>query len=339
MQLGMIGLGRMGANMVRRLLNAGHQAVVFDMSPQAVEELVKEKAVGANSLQDFVQKLQTPRAIWLMVPAAVVDHSLADLLPLLDPGDIVIDGGNSYYVDDIRRAHELAAKKLHYVDVGTSGGVWGLERGYCMMIGGEPEVVQRLDPILAALAPGAGDVGPTPGRPAASGTAEQGYLHCGPNGAGHFVKMVHNGIEYGIMAAYAEGLNILKNANIGKRSHEIDAETTPLRDPEHYQYDLNLADVTEVWRRGSVISSWLLDLTAAALVQDPQLAKFAGRVSDSGEGRWTIKAAIDEAVPAPVLTTALYERFSSRGEAEFQDKLLSAMRYEFGGHIEKPAGA
>ena len=344
MQLGMIGLGRMGANMVRRLLNAGHQAVVFDMSPQAVEDLVKEKAVGANSLQDFVQKLQTPRAIWLMVPAAVVDHSLADLLPLLDAGDIVIDGGNSYYVDDIRRAHELAAKKLHYVDVGTSGGVWGLERGYCMMIGGESEVVQRLDPIFATLAPGAGDIERTPGRPAASGpiasyTAEQGYLHCGPNGAGHFVKMVHNGIEYGIMAAYAEGLNILKNANIGKRTHEVDAETTPLRDPEHYQYDLNLADVTEVWRRGSVISSWLLDLTAAALVQDPQLAKFAGRVSDSGEGRWTIKAAIDEAVPAPVLTTALYERFSSRGEAEFQDKLLSAMRYEFGGHLEKPANS
>jgi 6-phosphogluconate dehydrogenase len=339
MQLGMIGLGRMGANMVRRLLNAGHQAVVFDMSPQAVEALVKEKAVGASSLKDFVQKLQTPRAIWLMVPAAVVDRSLAELLPLLDAGDIVIDGGNSYYVDDIRRAHELAAKKLHYVDVGTSGGVWGLERGYCMMIGGESEVVQRLDPIFAALAPGAGDIERTPGRPAANGTAEQGYLHCGPNGAGHFVKMVHNGIEYGIMAAYAEGLNILKNANIGKRSHEIDAETTPLRDPEHYQYDLNLADVTEVWRLGSVISSWLLDLTAAALVQDPQLAKFAGRVSDSGEGRWTIKAAIDEAVPAPVLTTALYERFSSRGEAEFQDKLLSAMRYEFGGHIEKPAGA
>jgi 6-phosphogluconate dehydrogenase len=335
----MIGLGRMGANMVRRLLNAGHQAVVFDMSPQAVEELVKEKAVGASSLQDFVQKLQTPRAIWLMVPAAVVDHSLADLLPLLDAGDIVIDGGNSYYVDDIRRAHELAAKKLHYVDVGTSGGVWGLERGYCMMIGGEPEVVKRLDPIFAALAPGAGAIDRTPGRSAASGTAEQGYLHCGPNGAGHFVKMVHNGIEYGIMAAYAEGLNILKNADIGKHTHEIDAETTPLRDPEHYQYDLNLADVAEVWRRGSVISSWLLDLTAAALVQDPQLAKFAGRVSDSGEGRWTIKAAIDEAVPAPVLSAALYSRFSSRGEAEFQDKILSAMRYQFGGHLEKPAGA
>lgn len=338
MQLGMIGLGRMGANMVRRLLRAGHQTVVFDMSPQAVEALVQEKAVGASSLHDFVQKLQTPRAIWLMVPAAVVDHSLADLLPLLDAGDVVIDGGNSYYVDDIRRAHELAAKQLHYVDVGTSGGVWGLERGYCMMIGGESAVVKRLDPVFASLAPGTGDIERTPGRSMASGTAEQGYLHCGPNGAGHFVKMVHNGIEYGIMAAYAEGLNILKNADIGKRTHEVDAETTPLRDPEHYQYDLKLADIAEVWRRGSVISSWLLDLTATALTKDPKLVEFAGRVSDSGEGRWTIKAAIDEAVPAPVLTTALYERFSSRGEAEFQDKLLSAMRYEFGGHIEKPAG-
>ena len=339
MQLGMIGLGRMGANMVRRLIGGGHECVVFDMSPKAVEGLVKEKASGVSSQADLVRKLAAPRAIWLMVPAAVTDKVIADLLPHLEKGDILIDGGNSHYVDDIRRAKELAAKGLHYADVGTSGGVWGLERGYCMMIGGEPEVVQRLDPIFASLAPGAGDIGPTPGRPTASGTAEQGYLHCGPNGAGHFVKMVHNGIEYGIMAAYAEGLNILKNANIGKRTHEIDAETTPLRDPEHYQYDMNLADVTEVWRRGSVISSWLLDLTAAALVQDPQLAKFAGRVSDSGEGRWTIKAAIDEAVPAPVLTTALYERFSSRGEAEFQDKLLSAMRYEFGGHIEKPAGA
>ncbi|QDT74115.1 phosphogluconate dehydrogenase (NAD(+)-dependent, decarboxylating) [Lacipirellula limnantheis] len=339
MQLGMIGLGRMGANMVRRLLQAGHDAVVFDMSPSAVEALVKEKAIGAKSLADFVQKLPTPRAIWLMVPAAVVDRSLADLLPLLDAGDIVIDGGNSYYVDDIRRANELAVKKLHYVDVGTSGGVWGLERGYCMMIGGEPEIVRRLDPIFAALAPGSGAIDRTPGRSAARSTAEQGYLHCGPNGAGHFVKMVHNGIEYGIMAAYAEGLNILKNADIGKRTHAVDAETTPLRDPEHYQYDLNLADVTEVWRRGSVISSWLLDLTAAALAKDPQLAEFAGRVSDSGEGRWTIKAAIDEAVPAPVLTTALYERFSSRGEAEFQDKLLSAMRYQFGGHLEKAPGA
>jgi 6-phosphogluconate dehydrogenase len=339
MQLGMIGLGRMGANMVRRLLRAGHEAVVYDMSPQAVEALVQERAVGASSLKEFVGKLSTPRAIWLMVPAAVVDHSLADLLPLLERGDVVIDGGNSYYVDDIRRAGELSARGIHYVDVGTSGGVWGLERGYCMMIGGEPEVVQRLDPIFAALAPGAGDIPRTPDRPASSGTAEHGYLHCGPNGAGHFVKMVHNGIEYGLMAAYAEGLNVLKNANIGKQSHDIDAETTPLRDPEHYQYDLNLADIAEVWRRGSVISSWLLDLTAAALAQDPQLAGFAGRVSDSGEGRWTIKAAIDEGVPAPVLTTALYERFSSRGAAEFQDKLLSAMRYEFGGHLEKPANS
>jgi 6-phosphogluconate dehydrogenase len=339
MQLGMIGLGRMGANMVRRLLRAGHEAVVFDRSPEAVQSLVQANAQGAASLPDFVQKLQTPRAVWLMVPAAVVDESLAELLPLLDPDDVVIDGGNSYYVDDIRRSRELAARKLHYVDVGTSGGVWGLERGYCMMIGGETAVVRRLDPIFAALAPGAGTIEPTPGRAPASGTAEQGYLHCGPNGAGHFVKMVHNGIEYGIMAAYAEGLNILKNANIGKRTHEVDAETTPLRDPEHYQYDLNLADVAEVWRRGSVISSWLLDLTAAALASDPRLDAFAGRVSDSGEGRWTIKAAIDEAVPAPVLTTALYERFSSRGDADFQDKLLSAMRYEFGGHLEKPAGA
>ena len=338
MQLGMIGLGRMGANMVRRLLKAGHEAVVFDMSPQAVDALAGDGAVGAKSLAEFVQKLQTPRAVWLMVPAAVVDHSLADLLPLLSPGDIVIDGGNSYYVDDIRRAGQLATRQIHYVDVGTSGGVWGLDRGYCMMIGGEGDVVQRLDPIFATLAPGIGDIERTPGRPASAGTAEHGYLHCGPNGAGHFVKMVHNGIEYGLMAAYAEGLNILKNANIGKRSHEIDAETTPLRDPDHYQYDINLADVTEVWRRGSVVSSWLLDLTAAALAKDPTLSDFAGRVSDSGEGRWTIKAAIDEAVPAPVLTTALYERFSSRGEAEFQDKILSAMRYEFGGHIEKPAG-
>lgn len=339
MQLGMIGLGRMGANMVRRLLNAGHQAVVFDMSPQAVAALAKEKAVGTVSLKDLVQKLQTPRAVWLMVPAAVVDQSLAELTPLLEPGDIVIDGGNSYYVDDIRRAKELAAERIHYVDVGTSGGVWGLERGYCMMIGGEPSVVKRLDPIFKTLAPGAGEIEPTPGRDASSGTADHGYLHCGPNGAGHFVKMVHNGIEYGIMAAYAEGLNILKNANIGKRTHEIDAETTPLRDPEHYQYDFNLANVAEVWRRGSVISSWLLDLTAAALAKDLQLAEFAGRVSDSGEGRWTIKAAIDEAVPAPVLTTALFERFSSRGDADFQDKLLSAMRYEFGGHLEKPGNS
>ena len=338
MQLGMIGLGRMGANMVRRLIKGGHQCVVFDMSPKAVQELTQEKAVGASSLADFVKKLEKPRAVWLMVPAAVVDTSIADLLPLLEKGDILIDGGNSYYIDDIRRAKELAPKGIHYVDVGTSGGVWGLERGYCMMIGGEPEVVKRLDPIFARLAPGAGDIARTPGREKADGTSEQGYLHCGPNGAGHFVKMVHNGIEYGIMAAYAEGLGILRSANVGKREHAVDAETTPLRDPEHYQYDLNLPDIAEVWRRGSVIASWLLDLSASALIKDPKLKGFEGRVSDSGEGRWTIKAAIDEAVPAHVLTAALYERFSSRGEADFADKLLSAMRYEFGGHLEKPAG-
>jgi 6-phosphogluconate dehydrogenase len=337
MQLGMIGLGRMGANMVRRLIKKGHNCVVFDRSPNAVAELVKEKAVGSASLADFAKKLEKPRAIWLMVPAAVVDSTLADLLLLLDPGDIVIDGGNSYYIDDIRRAKEVAGRKIHYVDVGTSGGVWGLERGYCMMIGGENEVVKRLDPIFAALAPGMGDIPRTPGRDKINdGTAEQGYLHCGPNGAGHFVKMVHNGIEYGVMAAYAEGLGILRSANVGKRAGgAADAETTPLRDPEHYQYDLNLPDIAEVWRRGSVIASWLLDLTAGALVQDPNLSKFAGRVSDSGEGRWTIKAAIDEAVPAPVLTSALYERFSSRGEADFANKILSAMRYQFGGHLEK----
>ncbi len=337
MQLGMIGLGRMGANMVRRLLKAGHQCVVFDLSPKSVEELAKEKAVGSSSLQDFVSKLEKPRAIWLMVPAAAVDKSIASLLPLLEPDDILIDGGNSYYVDDIRRAKELAAKKIHYVDVGTSGGVWGLERGYCMMIGGEPDVVQHLDPIFATLAPGVGDIPRTPGREKIGGTAEQGYLYCGPNGAGHFVKMVHNGIEYGVMAAYAEGLGVLRDANIGKRPNAIDAETTPLRNPEHYQYDLDLRDIAEVWRRGSVIASWLLDLTAVALVKDPELSKFAGRVSDSGEGRWTIKAAIDEAVPAPVLSAALYERFSSRGEGDFQDKILSAMRFQFGGHLEKPA--
>jgi 6-phosphogluconate dehydrogenase len=336
MQIGMIGLGRMGANMVRRLLTGGHQCVVFDRSPKAVQELVEEKAVGSSSLADFVKKLTKPRAVWLMVPAAVVDQTIADLLSSLERDDILIDGGNSYYVDDIRRAKELAQKGIHYVDVGTSGGVWGLERGYCMMIGGENDVVKHLDPILARLAPGMGNEIPrTPGREKAGGTAEQGYLHCGPNGAGHFVKMVHNGIEYGIMAAYAEGLGILRAANVGKQKHEVDAETTPLRDPEHYQYDLNLPDITEVWRRGSVIASWLLDLTAAALIQDPTLTKFAGRVSDSGEGRWTMKAAIDEAVPAHVLTAALYERFSSRGEADFADKLLSAMRYEFGGHLEK----
>ncbi len=336
MQLGMIGLGRMGANMVRRLLKGGHQCVVFDRSPKAVEDLTKEKAVGASSLADFVKKLEKPRAIWLMVPAAVTDTSIADLLPHLEAGDTIIDGGNSYYIDDIRRAKELMSKKkIHYVDVGTSGGVWGLERGYCMMIGGENDVVKHLDPIFHTLAPGVGTVSRTQGREKIGGTAEQGYLHCGPNGAGHFVKMVHNGIEYGLMAAYAEGLGILRSANVGKQSHEIDAETTPLRDPEHYQYEFNLPDIAEVWRRGSVIASWLLDLTASALVKDPALSKFAGRVSDSGEGRWTIKAAIDEAVPAHVLTTALYERFSSRGEADFQSKLLSAMRFEFGGHHEK----
>ena len=335
MQLGMIGLGRMGANMVRRLIRNNHQGVVFDRSKQAVSDLAKEKAVGAASLADLVKKLEKPRAVWLMVPAAVVDQSIADLQPLLEAGDILIDGGNSYYVDDIRRAKELAAKKIHYVDVGTSGGVWGLERGYCMMIGGEKDVVEHLDPIFATLAPGAGDIPRTPDRPQNKGTAENGYLHCGPNGAGHFVKMVHNGIEYGIMAAYAEGLGVLRDANIGRKQGDVDAETTPLRDPEHYQYDLDLGEISEVWRRGSVIASWLLDLTAGALVKDANLSQFAGRVSDSGEGRWTIKAAIDEGVPVPVLTTALYERFASRGEADYQDKLLSAMRFGFGGHLEK----
>jgi 6-phosphogluconate dehydrogenase len=335
MQIGMIGLGRMGANMTRRLLKGGHQCVVFDRSPQVVQELVEDKAVGSSSLADFVKKLTKPRAVWLMVPAAVVDNTIADLLPHLEAEDILIDGGNSYYIDDLRRARELAAQGIHYVDVGTSGGVWGLERGYCMMIGGEQAVVRHLDPIFASLAPGVGDIPRTPGREKAGGTAEQGYLHCGPNGAGHFVKMVHNGIEYGIMAAYAEGLGVLRAANVGKHQHAVDAETTPLRDPEHYQYEINLPDIAEVWRRGSVIASWLLDLTATALLTDPSLAGFAGRVSDSGEGRWTIKAAIDEAVPAHVLTAALYERFSSRGEADFADKLLSAMRYEFGGHLEQ----
>jgi len=328
----------MGANMVRRLIEKGHTCVVFDRSPQTVNDLVKENAVGASSLQDLVKKLAKPRAVWLMVPAGVVDQTISDLVPHLEAGDILIDGGNSYYIDDIKRAKELAPKKVHYVDVGTSGGVWGLERGYCMMIGGEKEVVERLDPIFSALAPGIGNITRTPGRERVDGTAEQGYLHCGPNGGGHFVKMVHNGIEYGIMAAYAEGLSVLRSANVGKRQDKIDAETTPLRDPEHYQYDFNLRDVAEVWRRGSVIASWLLDLTAISLVEDPGLAKFAGRVSDSGEGRWTIKAAIDEAVPTPVLTASLYERFSSRGEADFADKILSAMRFQFGGHLEKPAG-
>jgi len=336
MQIGMIGLGRMGANMVRRLIKKGHNCVVFDRSATAVDDLVKEKATGATSLAELVEKLAQPRAIWLMVPAAVVDDTIADLLPRLEPGDILIDGGNSYYVDDIRRAKELTLRKIHYVDVGTSGGVWGLERGYCMMIGGETEIIKRLDPIFATLAPGMGDVPRSVGREKIDGTAEQGYLHCGPNGAGHFVKMVHNGMEYGIMAAYAEGLAILRSANVGKQANgAADAETTPLRDPEQYQYDLNLRDIAEVWRRGSVIASWLLDLTANALLQDPSLSKFTGRVSDSGEGRWTIKAAIDEAVPVPVLTSALYERFSSRGEADFTNKLLSAMRYQFGGHVEK----
>lgn len=337
MHLGMIGLGRMGTNMVRRLLRAGQQCVVYDIHPQVVQALVKESAVGATSLEDFVHKLSKPRAIWMMVPAAAVDATLNTLVPLLERDDVVIDGGNSYYHDDIRRAAELGPKGIQYVDVGTSGGVWGLERGYCMMIGGEPAVVKQLDPIFAALAPGPGEIPRTPGRGESGGTAEQGYLHCGPNGAGHFVKMVHNGMEYGLMAAYAEGLAILRAANVGTQQEAIDAETTPLRDPQHYQYDFPLAEIAEVWRRGSVIASWLLDLTAAALLKDPALAEFAGRVSDSGEGRWTIKAAIDEAVPAPVLTTALYARFSSRGSADFQDRLLSALRYQFGGHQEKPA--
>jgi 6-phosphogluconate dehydrogenase len=338
MQLGMIGLGRMGANMVRRLLKGGHRCTVFDRSPKAVEALAKENATPAADMRDLVRKLEKPRAVWLMVPAAAVDQTIAELLPHLESGDILIDGGNSYYVDDIRRAEQLTPKGIHYVDVGTSGGVWGLERGYCMMIGGEAEVVTHLDPIFQTLAPGPGSIPRTPGREKLDGTAEQGYLHCGPNGAGHFVKMVHNGIEYGIMAAYAEGMGVLRDANIGKQQDTTDAETTPLRDPQHYQYDLNLRDIAEVWRRGSVIASWLLDLTAAALVKDPDLSEFAGRVSDSGEGRWTIKAAIDEGTPVPVLSAALYERFSSRGEADYQDKLLSAMRYQFGGHLEKPAG-
>jgi 6-phosphogluconate dehydrogenase len=336
MQLGMVGLGRMGANMVRRLMKGGQKCVVFDVSAPAVEGMVREGATGASDFADLARKLRAPRAIWMMVPAAVAEETIAKLVPHLDSGDVLIDGGNSYYVDDIRRARELAARGIHYVDVGTSGGVWGLERGYCMMIGGEAEVVQRLDPIFRQLAPGMGDIARTPGRENLGGTSELGYLHCGPNGAGHFVKMVHNGIEYGVMAAYAEGLGILRDANIGKSKSTASAETTPLRDPEHYQYELRIDDIAEVWRRGSVIASWLLDLTAAALVEDPALAKFAGRVSDSGEGRWTIKAAIDEGVPAPVLSTALYQRFSSRGDADYQDKLLSAMRFQFGGHVELP---
>jgi len=338
MQIGIVGLGRMGANMTRRLLRNGHECVVFDRAPQAVNELAKEKASGSASLADLVSKLATPRALWLMVPAAAVDRAIADLRPHLSKGDILIDGGNSYYVDDIRRSKDLGANGIRYVDVGTSGGVWGLDRGYCMMIGGDADAVTHLDPIFKTLAPGVGEIPRTPGRAELGGTAEQGYLHCGSSGAGHFVKMVHNGIEYGIMAAYAEGLSILRGADVGKRQHDIDAETTPLRDPEHYQYEFNLRDISELWRRGSVIASWLLDLTAAGLVRDPNLAQFAGRVSDSGEGRWTIKAATDESVPVPVLSSALFERFSSRGEADYQDRLLSAMRFGFGGHLEKAAG-
>ena len=335
MQFGMIGLGRMGGNMVRRLMRSGHTCVVYDRSPQAVETLVKEGATGASPVAEFVKKLAKPRAICLMVPAAFVDASIDELAPLLERGDTLIDGGNSNYQDDIARAKRLAPQGLHYVDMGTSGGVWGLERGYCLMIGGETEVVKRLDPIFAALAPGPGDIGRTPGREKLNGTAEEGYLHCGPNGAGHFVKMVHNGIEYGLMAAYAEGLSVLRNANIGKASHENDAETTPLRNPEHYQYDFNLADITELWRRGSVVSSWLLDLTAQSMAGDPGLEKFGGKVADSGEGRWTVQAANDLGIPAHVLTAALFERFSSRGLDLFQNKVLSAMRFGFGGHVEK----
>jgi 6-phosphogluconate dehydrogenase len=337
MQLGMIGLGRMGGNMVRRLLKGGHQCVVYNRSANAVAELVKEKAVGTTSLPDFVKKLSKPRAVWLMVPTGVVDNVIADLLPLLERGDILIDGGNSYYIDDIRRAKELKSKGIHYVDVGTSGGVWGLERGYCMMIGGSTDIVKHLDPIFATLAPGRGDTPRTPGREKVNGTSEQGYLHCGPHGGGHFVKMVHNGIEYGLMAAYAEGFNIIKKANVGMQKHEIDAETTPLRNPEHYQYEIDVSQVAEVWRRGSVVASWLLDLTASALRDNNDLENFHGRVSDSGEGRWTALAAIDEGVPAPVINAALFARFDSRGQSEYANKLLSAMRFAFGGHIEKPA--
>jgi 6-phosphogluconate dehydrogenase len=335
MQLGMIGLGRMGANMVRRLQKNGHQCVVYDRSADSVKQLSGEGATGSASLDDFVKKLNKPRAVWLMVPAGVVDATLHELTSKLDVGDIVIDGGNSYYIDDIRRAKELSARGIHYVDVGTSGGVWGLERGYCQMIGGETDIVKHLDPIFKTLAPGRGNADRTPGREKAGGTAEEGYLHCGPSGGGHFVKMVHNGIEYGLMAAYAEGLNILKHANVGTLTHETDAETTPLRYPEHYQYDFNLADVTEVWRRGSVVASWLLDLTAISLLEQPTLERYSGRVSDSGEGRWTIIAGIESGAPSPVLTEALYERFTSRGESDFASKLLSAMRFQFGGHIEK----
>jgi 6-phosphogluconate dehydrogenase len=339
MQLGMIGLGRMGANMARRLQKSGHQCVAFDRNAASVKQVAADGATAASSLDDLVTKLKAPRAMWLMVPAAVVDATLQDLAEKLDAGDIVIDGGNSYYIDDIRRAKELAAKGLHYVDVGTSGGVWGLERGYCQMIGGEKLIVEHLEPIFKSLAPGRGEISRTPGRERVPGTAEEGYLHCGPSGAGHFVKMVHNGIEYGLMAAYAEGLNILKHANAGSGTREVDAETTPLRNPEHYRYDFPLADVAEVWRRGSVVASWLLDLTAISLLEQPSLEKFSGRVSDSGEGRWTILAAIESTTPAPVLTASLYERFISRGEDDFAAKLLSAMRFQFGGHLEKAAAA
>ena len=336
MQLGMIGLGRMGSNMVRRIVRAGHECVVYDIHRDAVQDLAREGAVAATSLEALIARLARPRAVWLMVPAAIVDQELSALLPLLESGDIVIDGGNSYYQDDLRRAAETKACGIHYVDVGTSGGVWGLERGYCLMIGGDREVVERLDPIFAALAPGFEAAPRTPGREKLGGTAERGYLHCGPNGAGHFVKMIHNGIEYGMMAALAEGLNVLRHADAGRHARDADAETTPLRNPEHYQYELNLRDIAELWRRGSVIASWLLDLTAAALVDSPDLGRYSGRVSDSGEGLWTIAAAVDEGVPVPVMSAALYERFSSRGAADFADRLLSAMRFEFGGHVEKP---
>jgi 6-phosphogluconate dehydrogenase len=338
MQIGMIGLGRMGGNMVRRLVRGGHSCVVFDRNADSVTALSKDGAVAAISLEDFAAKLKAPHAVWLMVPAAVVDSTLRDLTPYLKPGDMVIDGGNSYYIDDIRRAEELRARQIEYLDVGTSGGVWGLERGYCLMIGGTADAVRHLDPVFKTLAPGRGSVARTSGREKAPSTAEDGYLHCGPAGAGHFVKMVHNGIEYGLMGAYAEGLNILKHANAGKQKRTIDAETTPLRNPEHYRYDLNLADITEVWRRGSVVASWLLDLTALSLLEEPGLDKFSGRVSDSGEGRWTLLAAIDESVPSPILSASLYQRFSSRGEDVFAEKVLSAMRYQFGGHGERPAG-
>jgi 6-phosphogluconate dehydrogenase len=338
MQLGMIGLGRMGANMVRRLMRAGHQCVVYDRNAESVAALVKEGAVGANSMDDFAAKLHAPRNVWLMVPAAVVDATVQEVSAKLQPRDMIVDGGNSYYIDDIRRAKELGAHGIYYADAGTSGGVWGLERGYCLMIGGPEHAVQRLDPIFKSLAPGRGEVERTPGRDKLRGSAEEGYLHCGPAGAGHFVKMVHNGIEYGLMAAYAEGMNILKHAGVGKAGRTVDAETTPLRHPEHYQYDFNIADIAELWRRGSVVASWLLDLSAIALLKQPELSNFSGRVSDSGEGRWTVTAAVDEGTPAPVLTAALYQRFSSRGEDDFAAKVLSAMRFEFGGHVERSAG-